>query len=400
VTNDRYSAAVRLLLATDDYWPNRDGGALFQRRLARSLARDLPVRVWAPSLDGPGSVGPDGRTTVRRFRSRALRANPRYRVSRCRPAAFWRDFRAWRPEVVHVHNPGWLGLFAVCASALTGVAVVGTNHLVAEHVFLNRRCGPTSRVLVERLTWAYLRWFHNRCDEVTAPSHHARSLLLLHGVTRPVHVISNGVDTAFFSPAAPDTGRPGRPLTLVYIGRLDRDKRVADLLRSVAAASAARPLVLTVVGDGSARVELEQLADRLVEDAEPGRLRIEFTGYVSENTKRDHLRGSDVFCMPSPYELQCIAALEAMACGLPVLAPASGALPELCEDGVTGWAYEVGDAEACARRLRDLDRGEARRRGAKARARAVRDHDHGATVERYREVFAQLAPRQRGTVTK
>src|SRR5258705_11418342 len=100
---------MRILIATDSYWPNLDGGALFQRRLARGL-RDLghSVTVWAPSVHGPQTLESFDGVTIVRSRSRVLLSNRRYRIARL-PASFAEAFQAAAPDIVHVHNPGPLG---------------------------------------------------------------------------------------------------------------------------------------------------------------------------------------------------------------------------------------------------------------------------------------------------
>jgi glycosyltransferase involved in cell wall biosynthesis len=131
-------------------------------------------------------------------------------------------------------------------------------------------------------------------------------------------------------------------------GRLVDIKRLSDLIQAVASLSPEFPdLQVEIAGDGPEREKLERLADEL-----NLRGRVRFLGW---RTDMQPVLGSwDIFAMPSSTEGFPMAALEAMAQALPVVASNVGGLPELVEDGRTGILFPPKDIEALAKALRIL----------------------------------------------
>jgi glycosyltransferase involved in cell wall biosynthesis len=160
-----------------------------------------------------------------------------------------------------------------------------------------------------------------------------------------IEVIENGVDVTFYRPD-PGTTRYPEP-TILYLGRLQRYKRVDLVVRALGALrDAGRVARLVVAGQGHARADLERLvADLGLED------RVEFAGYVTEERKRELFRRSWVHILTSPKEGWGISNMEAAACGTPTVASDSPGLRDSVRDGVTGLLAPHGDVAALAERL-------------------------------------------------
>jgi len=178
-----------------------------------------------------------------------------------------------------------------------------------------------------------------------------------------------------------------RPQVLVHVSNFRAVKRVDDVVRMFARVRAAlpgRPLVLHLVGDGPERPHITALAHSLGLDADVHCLgeRVDLP---------DVLRDADLFLLPSQTESFGLAALEAMACGVPVIASAVGGLPEVVADGETGLLLPVGDVEGLAQAAVALLTDEPRRRrmSVAARRRAENLFRPGPAVERYLEVYAR-----------
>jgi N-acetyl-alpha-D-glucosaminyl L-malate synthase BshA len=130
---------------------------------------------------------------------------------------------------------------------------------------------------------------------------------------------------------------------LVHVSNFRPVKRVLDVVRTFAAVRKELPATLVLVGDGPGRDAAEHEVDTL-------KLRkdVRFLGKV-ENVG-DVLRGADLFLLPSATESFGLAALEAMACGVPVIASNAGGIPEVVKDGATGYLAPVGDVAVMAER--------------------------------------------------
>jgi len=237
-------------------------------------------------------------------------------------------------------------------------------------------------------------------DAVTTPSAWLREATYATlGVPRavPVDVIPNFVDTDRFSPsptstlaepaltARPTTATRPRSLVLVHVSNFRPVKRVDDVVRVFARVRAAlpgRPLVLHLVGDGPERPQITALAHSLGLEADVHCLgeRVDLP---------DVLRDADLFLLPSQTESFGLAALEAMACGVPVIASAVGGVPEVVADGETGMLLPLGDVEGMAQAAVALlsDDARLRRMSLAARHRAETHFRPGPAVDRYLEIY-------------
>ena len=152
---------------------------------------------------------------------------------------------------------------------------------------------------------------------------------------------------------------------LVHISNFREAKRVKDVVRIFARVRRAMPATLMMVGDGPDRGDAETEARDLGVAQD-----VRFLGRL--DTVAPLLAASDMFVLPSQTESFGLAALEAMACGTPVVAARTGGLPELINDGIDGILEPVGSVEAMARRavevLRDPARHSQMRAAAQARA--------------------------------
>ena len=200
-------------------------------------------------------------------------------------------------------------------------------------------------------------------------------------------VIPNGV---VFPPFLPDKRRgPGQEL--LSVGRLSRAKGLDILLTAVTrVANDAPGLRLSIAGEGELQDELLALRGQLGLDD-----RVALLGFCGDVSSL--MAASDVFVMPSLWEGLPIALLEAVAAGLPVVATAVGAIPEVITNGETGWLVPPGDAEALAGALREalLQPEEARRRAVAAFESANTRYSVDAMVGSFDELYRQLA-RARG----
>ncbi|MEU5694812.1 glycosyltransferase [Actinosynnema sp. NPDC020468] len=371
----------RLLIAADTFPPDVNGAANFASRLAHGLAaRGEEVHVVCPSPTGTAEVVTVGAITVHRLASTRTPFHATFRV--CAPWHVGRAvpelFAAVRPDVVHVQAHFGVGRTVLRAAAARSVPVVATNHFMPENLL---GYGPLPRFLhapLSRWAWGDLVRVYRRADAVTAPTPRAADLLRDRGL--PTDAISCGIDLDRFEAAGTHMSTT---TTVVFLGRLDREKHVDELLRALARTADLRA---EIVGDGVCRAEWEALtADLALTD------RVRFHGFLPEPELVAVLRRGDVFCMPGTAELQSIATMEAMAAGLPVVAADAMALPHLVHHGVTGYLYPPGDDAALAEALSALADDPSTRlaMGAEAR-RFVTRHDLADTLDAFEALYRKL----------
>ena len=231
------------------------------------------------------------------------------------------------------------------------------------------------------------RWGIDQSDAVTAVSRYLRDVTVKEfGVRRGIQVVPNFVDTRQYrpdgaSPFARALAREGEAL-LVHVSNFRPVKRIADVLGIFDRVRRQVPARLVLIGDGPDRSMAERLA-RQGGFAD----RAEFLGNVA--AVETILPATRLMLLPSDAESFGLAALEAMACGVPVIGTAAGGLPEVVEDGRHGFLRPVGDVEGmAAAALQLLTNPELWRRfSADARRRAEEEFPTAALVKRYRELY-------------
>lgn len=239
----------------------------------------------------------------------------------------------FEPDVVHLASPFVLGAGGLRAARLLGVPTVA--------VYQTDVAGFAASYGLARgaaVAWRWIRRLHTYADRTLAPSTDAVRSLVSHGVPR-VHRWGRGVDTDLFTPSRRDAGlrrelAPDGEMLVGYVGRLAPEKQVARL----AALNDLPGVRLVVVGDGP---DADNLRGTL-----PGAA---FLGFRTGVPLAAAYASMDVFVHTGPHETFCQAVQEAMASGLPVLAPDSGGPRDLVEHGKTG--YLLGDMDTQLRPL-------------------------------------------------
>jgi len=203
-----------------------------------------------------------------------------------------------------------------------------------------------------------------------------------------VRVIPNFVNLEEYHPASgPRTEAlaPADHKLITHVSNFREVKRVKDVVRVFARISRAMPATLLMIGDGPDRPDAEKEAGEL---GVVGHVR--FLGRL--DSVETLLQASDLFLLPSQTESFGLAALEAMACGAPVVATRAGGLPEVVDDGVNGILEPVGSVEAMGRRaielLRDPKRHQAMRDAAVAKA---REFSAERVVPQYETLYQEVA---------
>jgi L-malate glycosyltransferase len=218
--------------------------------------------------------------------------------------------------------------------------------------------------------YAITKFSIEQSDGVTAVSTYLRdeTYRAFGCVSCDVRVIPNFVNLTEYRPGEPgcrDRLAPEGYKVITHVSNFREVKRVKDVVRVFARIRRAMPATLIMIGDGPERVDAENEARDLAVNED-----VRFLGRL--DSVASLLQGSDLFILPSQTESFGLAALEAMACGSPVVASRAGGLPEVIDDGINGILEPVGSVEAMGRRaielLRDPERHASMRAAAVAKA--------------------------------
>lgn len=380
VTNGR---AMRIVIAAETFPPDVNGAARFAHSLATGLAgRGHDVHVICVSPDGPARTEPVDGITVHRLRSHRTPFHRTFRIGL--PWEVRKDVGVLldqlRPDLVHVQAHFVVGRYVLRQAAALGIPTVATNHFMPENLFGHAHVPAWLQGMASRWAWRDLGRVFGLADVVTAPTPRAVQLLHDNGFPARAVPVSCGIDIDRYRSRTPvrHTDAP----TVLFVGRLDEEKRVDELLRALALVPR---LHAEIVGDGSCRAEWELLARELgIAD------RVRFRGFVSESELLDAYAGADVFCMPGIAELQSLATMEAMAAGKPVVVADAMALPHLCKPGRNGWLFTPGDVRGLADRLHAVtaDPSITARMGA-ASSDLIAAHAIDTTLETFESLYAR-----------
>ena len=379
-------ANQRILIGADTFPPDINGAAQFASRLARGLAgRGHDVHVLCPSTRRRSTVEQVDGVTVHRLGSIGTPAHPTFRL--CTP---WQANRAaatlldqLKPDVVHVQAHFLIGRGLIRAAHRRGIPVIATNHFMPENLYGHLRVPAVLQKTANRLAWQDLRRVYTRVQAVTAPTPRAVELLAANGIPDAT-AVSCGVDLSRFDGDDIATPVPH----VLFVGRLDEEKRVDELLRAAHVVAKDEDFRLEIVGDGQCRSDWQQLAGRLGLAG-----RVTWHGFVSEQAVTEAYLRADVFCMPGIAELQSLATMDALAAGRPVIAADAMALPHLVRPGETGWLYRPGDVAELAGHLRALLTDSATRvRMGEAGRQLIATHSAGTTIGAFEALYRTLCP--------
>ena len=209
--------------------------------------------------------------------------------------------RDFNPDCLHISTEGPLGLAARGYASRNGLAFTSAYHTrFPEYVYARTK-------LPLKITYSFLRWFHNRSELVMVPTEEVKKDLIKHKIGKP-KIWSRGVDLDIFKPKK--GRRKNKNPILLNVGRVAVEKNLEEFLKIDL------PYEKWVVGDGPAFKELKKKYPKVI-----------FHGAKSKEELEYYYNKADVFVFPSKTDTFGLVLLEAMACGLPVAAfPVSGPL--------------------------------------------------------------------------
>ena len=322
---------LRIALFTGNYNYVRDGANQALNRLVGYLLRQgAAVRIYSPTVREPAFEPVGDLVSVPAI---PVPGRAEYRAPIMIPPGAKKDLKAFRPNLFHVASPELLGHRAVTLARKWNLPVVASVHTRFETYF--RYYGMA---YLEPLVEAALRRFYRRCDAIYAPSESMAQLLRNQRMSYNVGIWSRGIDKDVFNPNRRDLawrrelGIADDEPVIGFVGRLVMEKGLDVFSDAVDRLDqqGCRHKVL-VVGDGPARDWFER---RL-----PGAV---FAGFQEGQALGRAVASMDMLFNPSVTETFGNVTLEAMSCGLPVVAAHATGSASLVTEGVTGQLIQPG----------------------------------------------------------
>ena len=327
-----HALGVRVAIVAESFLPNVNGVTNSVLRVIEHLRRTghevLVIAPDTPRGEAPADRVYDG-VRVHRVPSRMFPKVTSLPLGIPRPRMVG-VLRGFDPDVVHLASPALLGYGGLHAARHLDMPTVAVFQTDVAGFAASYGVGVMSRA-----AWAWTRHLHSKADRTLAPSTSAMENLVAHRIPR-VHHWGRGVDVTGFVPSARDEALrarwspQGKPI-VGFVGRLAPEKHVERL----AGLAARDDVQLVVVGDGVDKAKLETLMPSAV-----------FTGALYGPELAAAYASMDVFVHPGEHETFCQAVQEAMASGLPVIAPDAGGPRDLVAPMHTGLLLPVADFEA------------------------------------------------------
>ena len=336
---------LRIALFSGNYNYVRDGANQALNRLVGYLLRQgAQVRVYSPTTDTPAFPPTGDLVSVP---SVPIPGRSEYQLAYRLSGRVRRDLQDFAPNLVHVAAPDIVAHRAVTWARGRGIPVVSSVHTRFD-TYLQYYHLQWLEPVVRAITRRYYR----RCDAIVVPAESTAAIMRAQRMSRDISIWARGVDRAQFNPErrSPEWRRAhgiaDDDMVVSFLGRLVLEKGLDVFADAIDGARAKGvPLKVVAIGDGPAR---DYFRDRLPDAI--------FTGQLTGDKLATALASTDIFLNPSITETFGNVTLEAMACGLPVVAAVASGATSLVKDGVTGRLSQPGDIDGFADSLAEYQR--------------------------------------------
>jgi len=346
---------MRIGFFTDTCPPRVHGIEISIEAFRESLERmGHKVFIYAPS--SPGYK--DENSNVFRFQSIRVIKKPEMRLA----FPFWAknhlgkiiDFKL---DIAHSHTPFSMGLLAKYIAAQQKIPLVYTHHThypeYAKFYLLKEK------IITPFLARFLSGWYANLADAIIAPSYKMKMFLQDYGVKKekPIYILPTGVNLEIFKKSKKAGSQIRKEIKispekkiLIFVGRMGKEKNPEFLLEMMVEILRRRKdVILLMIGDGPVLGGLQRIAkkNRINEN-------VIFKGVVPYKKIPLYYQASDIFVFSSLTDTQGIVILEAIACGLPVVALKDDAFKEMVIDNKNGFLIKGGSKEIFAKRVFEI----------------------------------------------
>jgi 1,2-diacylglycerol 3-alpha-glucosyltransferase len=322
---------MNIVYVSDQYWPSVSGvpvsmdsfkeNFINQGHNVSLLVPDYPEAIqW--DLDNKSK-------NIFRFRSRSIFFNKENRmVRKSEKNKIHERLKAIAPDVIHIHTEFSLARVVISYARKNNIPLVITAHTNWEEL-INEYLSIVPKKIAKLWCRSFLRKIFNKVDRIIAPTTLMESRLTSYSVKKPIEIIPTGLSLNMFSKKlVPNFGKEDSLVfqdmakkvngkkVLMYVGRLGKEKNIKFLIDVFSKIQKNHnDVILMIIGDGPARLELEEYARVLGVEKD-----VEFTGFVPRESLKHFYSLAYIFVFASKVESQGLVILESMACGTPVVA--------------------------------------------------------------------------------
>ncbi len=304
---------------TDCYLPAGFGVGTSIETFRKSLENlGHEIYIFAPFYKGYKDTNPK----VFRFRSlKVIEGSEMRLASPFLPVNSFKEINRLKFDIIHAHTPFTLGFLGKYIASRHKIPLLYTHHTQYPDY---AKFYLKEKILLPYLAQVVTTWFSNFSDAVIAPSYKIKKLLREYDVKKTIYILPTGIDTDIFKESPKERKNLREKLDvsfktklLLFVGRIGKEKNIEFLInmfKNVLEKSKI-PVNLLIVGDGPYLEYFQQLSQKLKINSF-----IKFTGSVPYKEMPKYYQGADIFVFSSLTDTQGIVILEAMACGLPVVA--------------------------------------------------------------------------------
>ena len=328
---------LRVALFSGNYNYVRDGANQALNRLAEYLLRQgVNLRVYSPTVEHPAFPATGDLVDIPAL---PIPGRSEYRLPVSLPARVRKDLASFNPNVVHISSPDFVGHRAVTWARHRRIAAVASVH-----TRFDTYCAYYGIQFLEPLARGIMRRLYHRCEVVLAPAESTASILRAQRMNRDITIWARGIDREQFNPERRDMewrrtqGIGDDEMVIAFLGRVVMEKGL-DVFSDAVHAFATFGLKhrVLVIGEGPARPWFEEQLPQGI-----------FLGQQTGNDLARALASADLLLNPSITEAFGNVTLEAMGCGLPVIAAEATGATNLVRHGITGMLVDGTDPDEFA----------------------------------------------------
>lgn len=387
---------MKILLATDNFYPNVNGAANFAYELATGLIKNgYTIAAIAPAQKFDNTITKHAGITIYGIRSIMipLQIHPgKTRIPLVDPDEIEKIIRKIKPDVIHIQDHFFIGNQVVKAAKKLSIPIIGTNHFMPDNLIHYLHPPAFIKQPLSGFAWKQFLQVYGQLDIVTTPTQIAADLIRKIGLQNTVVPISCGVQLNRFHPGNKGSYLkkryqiPSSKPIILFVGRLDKEKNINVIIKAFVKVVRSCKTQLVIAGMGKEEENLINLTQQF-----NIKRNVTFTGFISAEDLPNLYSIASVFVIASTAELQSIATMEAMASGLPVIAAKAVALPELVHHNQNGYLFKAGSIKELTHYMMEIINNPLLRKRLSQRSLGIiRKHKLESTIKSYEKMYANL----------